>query len=284
MPLRINRLGGALGAEVTGIDLASPLGNRDFDRIHQAFLDHSVVVVRDQKLDPDQFLAFSRRFGEPIEHVLEGYRMEEKPEVFVVSNVKEDGKPKGAIYAGQYWHSDLSYMKEPALGSMLYALEIPPVGGDTLYANLYLAYETLSGTMKALIEDLRAVHDYTHAYETVFSKLPNRPPITKAQKAQVPPVDHPIVRTHPETGRKALFVNPGFTCGIVGMTEQESQAILDFLFAHATRPEFMYRHVWRQRDVVLWDNRCLMHRAVANYDMDEARHMHRSTIAGDAPY
>lgn len=283
MSVEVNRLGGALGAEVVGVDLAQPLSNSDFAQIHEAFLAHSVLAIRSQAIDPEDLRAFCRRFGDAIEHVIEGFRLAEKPELFVVSNVQEDGKPKGAIYAGQYWHSDLSYTPEPALGSMLYALEIPSVGGDTMFANMYLAYETLSDTMKDLIAGLRGVHDYSHAYETVFSKLPGRPPITDEQLAKVPPVEHPLVRTHPETNRKCLFVNPGFTRSIVGMTEEESRAVLEFLFAHATRPEFIYRHHWRDHDLLMWDNRCLMHRAVADYDMNENRHMHRATIAGDAP-
>jgi taurine dioxygenase len=281
--MKINRLGGALGAEVVGVDLAQPLSNSDFAHIHEAFLAHSVIAIRGQTLGPDDLRAFSRRFGDAIEHVIEGFRLEETPELFVVSNVQEDGKPKGAIYAGQYWHSDLSYTPEPALGSMLYALEIPSVGGDTMFANMYLAYEMLSDTMKDFVTGLHGVHDYSHAYETVFSKLPGRPPITDEQLAKVPPVEHPLVRTHPETNRKCLFVNPGFTRSIVGMTGDESRALLDFLFAHATRPEFIYRHHWQDHDLLMWDNRCLMHRAVADYDMNENRHMHRATIAGDVP-
>lgn len=284
MALEINRLGGALGAELRGLDLAEPLGGNLLETVRQAFVDHSVLVFRDQTLTPEQLITFSGLFGESVPHLLEGFQHEENPKVFLISNVQEDGKPKGAIYAGQYWHSDLSYMPLPALGSMLNAVEIPKTGGDTMFANMYLAYETLSDTMKTLIANLQAVHDYTHAYDTVFSKLPGRPPMTEAEKAKVPPVTHPIVRTHPDSGRKALYVNPGFTAGIVGMTEDEGRAILDFMFAHATRPEFIYRHQWQPRDLVFWDNRCLMHRAVADYDMAEPRHMHRATIQGDAPF
>jgi taurine dioxygenase len=266
MALEINRLGGALGAEVRGLNLSEPLGGNLLETVRQAFIDHSVLVFRDQTLSPEQLITFSGLFGESVPHLLEGFQHEENPNVFLISNVQEDGKPKGAIYAGQYWHSDLSYMPLPALGSMLNAVEIPKTGGDTMFANMYLAYETLSDTMKKLIADLQAVHDYTHAYETVFSKLPGRPPMTEAEKSKVPPVTHPIVRTHPDSGRKALYV------------------ILNFLFAHATRPEFIYRHQWQPRDLVFWDNRCLMHRAVADYDMAETRHMHRATIQGDAPH
>ncbi len=284
MAVSIRRLAGALGAEVSGIDLAREVTDETFPPILEAFREHQVLVFRDQKLSPAAQLAFSRRFGPPIRHILEGFRHDRHPDVFVVSNVVgEDGRPKGAVYAGQYWHSDLSYVAEPAMASVLHALEVPSAGGDTMFASMYRAYETLSATMRRLLESLRAVHDYAHAYETVFSRLPGRPPLTEEQRAKVPPVEHPVVRTHPDTGRRALFVNPGFTRRIAGMTEEESRALLDFLFAHSTRPEMVYRHRWRRGDVVLWDNRCTMHRAVADYDMTERRHMHRTTIAGDAP-
>ncbi len=287
MTVVVSRLSGHLGAEIQGVDLASELSNAAFAQILDAFNAHSLVVFRDQTLDPAQQVAFSRRFGPAIEHLLEGFRMAENPEVFVVSNLTEDGtpkgKPKGAIYAGQYWHSDLSYMAEPAMASMLHAKRVPSAGGDTMFAAMHAAYDALSDPMKAFLSGLTACHDYTHAYETVFSKLPNRPPMTDEQKAKVPPVDHPVVRRHPATGRPALFVNPGFTRRINGLAEDESRAILDFLFTHTTRHEFVHRHHWRPGDVVMWDNRALMHRAVADYDMSEARHMHRTTIAGDAP-
>ena len=283
MNMSINPLGGALAAEVIGIDLAAEPSDALAETLRRAFLDHSVLVFRDQTLTPDQLLAFSRLFGDPVQHLLEGFRHPDNPNIFVVSNVREDGKPKGAIYAGQYWHSDLSYTAEPARASMLLALEIPSSGGDTMFANMSLAYESLSPPVQALLQDLRAIHDYSHAYDTVFSKLPGRPPMTDAERAKVPPVEHPIVRVHPDTGRKALFVNPGFTSRIVDLNHGESDALLAFLFDHATQPEFVYRHHWQPRDLVLWDNRCLMHRAVADYNMDENRHMHRATIAGEAP-
>jgi len=149
---------------------------------------------------------------------------------------------------------------------------------------MYLAYDTLSEPMKAFIGGLKAVHDYSHAYDTYFAKLPDRPPLTAEQRAKTPPVTHPMVRTHPVTARKALYVNPGFTKGIVGMPTEESQPILDILFHHSCRAEFTYRHKWRVHDMVFWDNRCSMHYALADYDFSVRRHMHRTTIAGDIPY
>ncbi len=203
--------------------------------------------------------------------------------MFLISNVKDKGKPIGAIRAGQYWHSDCSYMERPTLASLLHALQIPSYGGDTLFASTARAYDELSDTMKSFLGGLRAVHDYTNAYDTFFAQFPDRPPLSEAEKAKVPPVEHPVVRTHPETGRKALFVNPGFTRRIVGMTDAESRAILDFLFAHATQPHLVYRHMWAPGDLVVWDNRATWHLAVADYDMDERRHLHRTSIAGDRP-
>jgi taurine dioxygenase len=284
MAMKITRLGGAAGAEVTGLDLSKPIDDATFARILDAFDQNLVLVFRDQTLTPRQQMDFSRRIGPPVAHVLEGFRLPDTPEVFVVSNKKEGDKPKGAIYAGQYWHTDLSYVEQPALGSMLHALEVPRVGGDTMFANMYLAYDTLSEPMKGLLGGLTAVHDYALAYETVFSKLPGRPPMTDEERKKVPPVTHPVIRTHPRTKKPALYVNPGFTRRIVELSEGESQAVLDYLFEHSVRYEFVYRHKWRVGDAVLWDNRCTMHRAVSDYDMAEPRHMHRTTIEGDRPY
>ena len=153
-----------------------------------------------------------------------------------------------------------------------------------MWANMYLAYDTLSDTMKNFLGGLKAVHDYSHAYDTYFAHLKERPPLTPEQRAKTPPVEQPMIRTHPETGRKALYVNPGFTKGIVGMPKEESQPILDFLFRHSTRPEFIYRHRWDVHDMMFWDNRCTMHYALADYDFSVRRHMHRTTVAGDVPY
>jgi len=281
MAVEIDRLGRAIGAEVVGLDLRQPIDAELFARVHRAFLDHAVLVFRSQDLTPEAHIAFSRRFGELAAHVVDGFRLPGHPEVFVVSNVKEDGKLKGAIYAGQYWHTDLSYTKQPPLGSLLYGIEVPEAGGDTMFANMALAYEALSPVMQRILDGLEAVHDYAHAYETFFSKLPDRPPLTAEQRAKVPSVTHPAVRVHPETGKRVLYVNPGFTTQLVGMTEAESRPLLDFLFAHAVRPEFVYRHRWRKGDLVFWDNRCTMHCAVPDYDIRaERRHMHRTTVAG----
>jgi taurine dioxygenase len=284
MGIRVSPLSAAAGAEVRGIDLTRPLDADAIGDIHRALAEHCVLLFRDADIKPEEHIAFSKQFG-PLEvHVLGEFSLPGHPEIFVVSNVKEDGKLKGAVYAGQYWHSDLSYMKMPSLGSLLLCHEMPNIGGDTMWANMYLAYDTLSEPLKGFIGALKAVHDYSNAYDIYFAKLADRPPLTQEQRAKTPPVTHPMVRTHPTTGRKALYVNPGFTKGIVGMPAEESQPILDFLFRHSTRPEFIYRHKWRVHDLMFWDNRCSMHYALADYDFSVRRHMHRTTIAGDAPY
>ena len=280
----IRSLSRACGAEVSGIDLTRPLSSEAVESLHRALGENGILLFRDANLAPEQHIAFSRQFGALESHVVGEFNLPGHPEIFVVSNVKEEGKLKGAVYAGQYWHSDLSYMKKPSMGSLLLCREMPEIGGDTMWANLYMAYESLSDPMKGFLGGLRAIHDYSHAYDTYFAHLKERPPLTPEQRAKTPPVEHPMIRTHPVTKRKALYVNPGFTTGIVGMPRDESQPILDFLFRHSTRAEFIYRHKWRVNDMIFWDNRCTMHYALADYDFSVRRHMHRTTVAGDAPY
>ena len=283
MACQIHRLSGAIGAEVTGADLAGALDEAAFATIDDAFVEHSVLVFRGQDLSPDAQLAFSRRFGPPERHVLTSFALPGHPDVFVVSNVKERGRPTGAIRAGQYWHSDCSYLERPTMASLLHAREVPSYGGDTMFASLFAAYDALSEPMRTLVDGLRAVHDYTLAYETYFSRFADRPPLSDEERAAVPPVEHPLVRVHPRSGRRALFVSPGFTRRIVGLAPEESDALLGFLRAHVSRPDFVYRHRWQAGDLVMWDNRAALHCAVADYDMDEPRHLHRTSVAGDRP-
>jgi taurine dioxygenase len=276
-------LSSAIGSQFTGVNLSGSLDNATFAAIHDAFVERSVLVFRGQDLSPDAQLAFSSRFGPPEAHVLKSFALPDNPNVFVVSNVKEKGKPKGAIRAGQYWHTDCSYMEKPTMASFLHAREVPPSGGDTMFASLAAAYDALSAPLRSLLDGLDAVHDYTYAYETYFSRFPDRPPLKPEEIAQVPPVTHPVVRVHPESGRRVLFISPGFTRRIVGLEYEESRALLDFLCQHVTRPDFIYRHRWRAGDLVMWDNRAALHFAVADYDMDQPRHMHRTSVAGDRP-
>ncbi|MSO54352.1 MAG: TauD/TfdA family dioxygenase [Rhodospirillales bacterium] len=274
MPLTVHRLSPALGAEVAGVD-AGTADAATFDAIRKEWLaSDGVLVLRNQSLTPEQHIAFSRRFGQLETHVLATYLLPGFPEIYRVSNKTEGGKPMGRARAGTYWHSDLSYMQKPAMVSLLYGIEIPPIGGDTMFCNMYAAYDALSPTMKTMIGGLRAVHDLAFAARGVFAN--ERPAVERA-----PAAEHPVVRTHPETGRKALFVNPGFTSHIVGLAPAESAALLGLLFQHATQPEFIYRHRWLLHDLVMWDNRCTMHYAIADYEGIGERYMHRTTVLGD---
>ncbi|SDP25482.1 taurine dioxygenase [Ralstonia sp. 25mfcol4.1] len=279
----IRPLGAALGAEVIGLDLDQPLSADDFRRIHRAHLDHHVVVFRDQRITPAQQIAFSRRFGPLQIHVLHQFQLADHPEILIVSNVLKDGKPIGLGDAGHFWHSDLSYKETPSLGSLLHAIELPAEGGDTLFANMHAAYDGLPAALKQKIEGLTAEHTYLARYAELQKRSPWRPNLTPEQIAQVEPVVHPVVRTHPETGRRALFVSEHFTTKIVGLPDDESRALLDELFAHSVRPEYVYRHQWREHDLVFWDNRSLLHLAAGTPD-HLRRVMFRTTIEGDTPF
>ncbi|MFW6850490.1 TauD/TfdA dioxygenase family protein [Burkholderia gladioli] len=273
---------GALGAEIVGLDLSRPIGEDDFARIHRAHLDHHVVVFRDQRITPDEHVAFSARFGPLQRHVLAQFALPGHPEVLIVSNILENGQPIGLGDAGHFWHSDLSYKEKPSLGSLLHAQELPAEGGDTLFANMHLAWDALPEALKREVEGRRAEHTYLARYAELQARSPWRPNLTPEQIAQVKAVDHPIVRPHPETGRRALFVSEHFTTRIVGLPEDESRALLDELFAHSVRDEFVYRHQWREHDLVFWDNRSLMHLAAGTPD-HLRRKLYRTTIEGDAP-
>jgi taurine dioxygenase len=272
-----------LGAEVIGLDLSRPLGQDDFARIHRAHLDHHVLVFRDQHITPAQQVAFSRRFGPLQIHVLRQFQLPSDPEILVISNIRENGQPIGLGDAGHFWHSDLSYKAVPSLGSMLHAQELPAEGGDTLFANQHTAWETLPRHLQRAVEGAMAEHSYLAKYAELQKLNPWRPSLTQAQIDEVVPVVHPIVRTHPETGRRALFVSEHFTTRVVGLPEQQSRALLDALFEHSTRPEHIYRHQWRPHDMVFWDNRSLMHLAAGCPD-HQRRKLYRTTIEGDAPF
>ena len=272
-----------VGAEIVGLDISKPINDADFARIHRAHLDHHVVVFRDQQVSPADHVAFSRRFG-PLEiHVLHQFQLPKHPEILIVSNILQDGEPIGLGDAGVYWHSDISYKTRPSLGSLLHAQELPSEGGDTLFADQHLAWEALDPALQALILPLKAEHSYLAKYEELRAKNPWRPKLSQAQIDQVAPAVQPVVRTHPETGRKALFVSEHFTTRIVGLPAQESDALLAELFAHSVKPEFVYRHQWKPHDLVFWDNRSLMHLAAGTPD-HLRRKLFRTTIEGDKPF
>ncbi|HLV16783.1 MAG TPA: TauD/TfdA family dioxygenase [Pseudomonas sp.] len=279
----IRPLDAVLGAEIVGIDLSRPLNDADFARVHRAHLDYGVVVFRDQHLTPEQHIAFSRRFGELQIHVLRQFLLAGHPEIFIISNIIENGQPIGLGDAGKFWHSDLSYKEIPSLGSMLYARELPSEGGDTLFASQQVAYETLPLEVKKALDGKRAAHSYVARYaDEVFAGI-RRPTLTPEQIAEVKPAIHPVVRTHPETGRKGLFVNENFTTHILDLPEDESRELLRELFAHSAKPEFIYRHQWQDNDLVFWDNRALIHLATG-CPSHLRRRMHRTTIQGDIPF
>lgn len=279
--MTIARASRALGATVSGIDLSQDFSDAEIAALRDAFNTHGLLLFRGQDVSPEDHVRFSRRFGELEHHVLNDALLDGLPEIYILSNLKKDGKRVGRAGAGHYWHSDLSYMEAPSLGSLLRAIEVPEVGGDTMFANLAAAYDALSAPMKSFLAGLEAEHHFAKVQSRVMSLGLNKP-LTPEQLAQTPPVVHPLVRAHPETGRKSLFLSPGFTTGIVGMTPEESAALLDFLAGHAAEPRFVYRHQWQPNDVVFWDNRTLMHYAIDDYDYErDRRHMHRTTIRGE---
>ena len=272
-----------VGAEVIGLDISKPISTEDFARIHKAHLDHHVLVFRCQQITPQEHIDFSRRFG-PLEiHVLHQFQLKDHPEILIVSNIKENGEPIGLGDAGVYWHSDISYKPKPSLGSLLHAQELPSEGGDTLFADQHLAWESLSPELQQRILPLKAEHSYLAKYEELRAKNPWRPKLSQAQIDQVAPAVQPVVRTHPETGRKALFVSEHFTTRIVGLPQDESDALLAQLCAHSVKPEFVYRHTWAPHDLVFWDNRSLMHLAAGTPD-HLRRRLNRTTIVGDTPF
>ena len=273
-----------LGAEVFGLDLSSPLHFEDFTRIHQAFLQHKVLVFRNQDITPEQQIAFSRHFGTLQLHVLKQFLLSGHPEAFIISNMLDEQKrPIGLGDAGKFWHSDLSYKELPSLGAMLHAKILPEEGGDTLFADQQLAYETLPDHLRQAIEGRLANHSYTATYHKPKLEGDWRPTLTAAQLEEVKEVIHPVVRTHPETGRKGLFISESFPTRIRDLPESESRQILDQLFAHSIRPEFTYRHQWQPHDLLFWDNRALIHLATGCPN-HLPRRMHRTTIQGDVPF
>lgn len=273
MKIAVKPLTKFVGAEVAGADLGAVLSEANFVAIHDAFLEHSVLAFRDQSLTPDQHIALTRRFGDAEVHVLNQFHHADHPEILILSNGKDaGGQPLGLGDAGRYWHTDVSFTKAPSLGSILYALDVPPAGGDTVFASTRAAYDALSTEWKSRLDGLRAVHGLNRI---------TAPKFTDEQFASLEYVEHPIVRAHPETGRKAIYTG-AFALSVVGLPEAESREILDFLADHCARPEFQYSHAWQAHDLVMWDNRCVLHHAT-DFDHAHLRHMHRTTVAGDVP-
>lgn len=289
MKLEIRPFEGVIGAEVRGVDLAGTVDEATFRRIEDAWNRHSVLVFREQKIDEAQHITFSRRFGELEEHVLYQYLHPKYPEIFIVSNVKDEtGRHVGAYDAGRYWHTDLSYMAVPSRGSLLYAMEIPHaddgrVLGDTLWTSTAAAYEGLSEAMKARIEPLRAEFSLENRHRKLVADGDAAAALDTRHKQSAPPVVHKVVRTHPVTGRRCIYVNEGQTARILGVPEDESRELLQALWAECTRPEYIYRHSWRVGDVVMWDNVPTQHLAICDYALPQRRYLQRTTLRGSAP-
>jgi taurine dioxygenase len=276
MDLSVRKTGKTFVAEVQGVDLSEPLDEKTVEAIRQAWWDHSILVLRGQTITQEQHVAFSRHFGELQGHTVKDWLLPAQPEILVLSN-RGRGGVKPLINGGAYWHSDITYQAEPPMGSILHGLTVPPEGGDTLYADMYAAYDALDDKTKELIDGRNAIHNYKHRY-LKMAEGGKRPTPTAEQLAEWRDVEHPIVLNHPDSGRKALFVNEGFTMAIKGLDKEESDALLQRLYEHSAKPEFVYAHKWRAGDIVMWDNRCTMHRATP-YDAEKhERTMHRTTI------
>ena len=273
--MKIKRLAGALGAEISGIDLTKGVPTQLAADIRKVFLDHQVIFLRDQNLTPQQFLVFARAMGEPIEYPfvkgLEGF-----PHIIEVKKLEHEKVNFGGI-----WHSDTTYLDLPPMGSMLLSREVPPYGGDTLFASQYLAYESLSDTMQRLLDGLTGISSSAKAdvSKTREDRIKSDGKQAASQELRA---EHPVVRTHPETGRKALYVNVAHTAGIKGMTDEESGPLLNFLFGHQVKPEFTCRFAWDANAIAFWDNRCVQHNPINDYH-GFRRVMQRITLQGDKP-
>jgi len=272
--LTVRRVAGALGAEIDGVDLRSPMTADVARSIRAALLEHLVVFFRDQDLTPAELLAFAASMGHPIEYPfvagIPGF-----PEVIEVAKLEHE-----RVNFGGVWHTDTSYLDEPPMGSMLLAREVPPYGGDTLFANMYMAYDTLSPAMQEMLSGLRGVNSSAKA--DVSKTREDRIRSDGKAAARDHEAVHPVVRTHPETGRRSLYVNVAHTIRFDGMTEEESAPLLDFLFRHQVRPEHTCRFVWQVGSLAFWDNRCSLHNPINDYH-GHRRRMHRVTLAGDRP-
>lgn len=283
--LRLVPRGDVIGTEVRGVDLSRPLGSAAVEQLTAAWRAHPLLIFPDQPISDTEQIAFARHFGELEIHPSVAHRSSRHPEIYRVANVDEDGAILPARSSEwQYleitwlWHSDSSFREVPSKGSILHGIEIPPSGGNTLFANMYAAYDALPESMRRRIEGLYAIHshDYVLGRSAGLSSRDD-----KGRYADLPPVRQPLVRLHPESGRKSLFLSPHTMAGLDGYGEAEGREMLDELIAHATQPRFHYVHKWRRHDVIMWDNRCTMH-AVMPYDSERHRRiMHRTTIVGD---
>jgi taurine dioxygenase len=279
-----------VGAEIFGLDLSRPIDDAGFEHVATAFNRYSVLVFRGQHLSPQQRIAFSRRFGPLQVNVRNEFNKPGYPEIYTVSNILNDGKPIGSQDAGRYWHSDLCYLPVPSLASLLYSLEVPEVDGvvrgDTVFASTCTSYDDLPADIKRRLAGLRAVNSYSAMFQRKAAEFGVRPKLNEMEKADKYPKDavHPVVRTHPVTGRKCIYVCEGYTTRILDMPEAESDELLHLLFTQVTKPEYLYRHKWQVGDLTMWDNCALQHLASFDYALPQRRHMERTTVEGSIPF
>ena len=288
MTLKVRPFEAPLGAEVHGVDLSHNLDDVTFDAIERAWNEHSVLLFRNQTIDADRHVTLSRRFGDLEVHVLDQYLHREHEEILIVSNVMDGDRHVGIYDAGRYWHTDLSYMAAPSRGSLLYAIEVPhddagvPLG-DTLFASTAAAYDALPASMKQRISGLEAEFSLANRHARLVADGDRDAALSDEHRAKAPPVIHKVVRTHPITGRRSIYVNEGQTARILGLPEDEARELLRELCVHCTRPEFVYRHRWRVGDLLMWDNIPTQHLAICDYALPQRRYMHRTTLRGTAP-
>jgi taurine dioxygenase len=277
MAINVRKLGHALGAEVSGVDISRPIDDQTFNEINRAFLEHCVLVFHDQRLTREEQIAFSRRFGEldTNDERSADLRVMDVPEIFLITaEPVPPGQTLGGVI-GDVWHTDNSHLPVAAAASLLQAIELPDVGGDTMFCNMYRAYDTLTDGMKKLIEPLQGVHAQGRAVYDLST-----PERASESWKRFPAAAHPAVRVHPETGRKALYVNRQVRL-FVGLSSAESKPLIDYLTDHAVRPQNVYRHVWKVGDLVMWDNRCVLHMSLGDFDRSQRRHMERTTVHAD---
>ncbi|WP_439813876.1 TauD/TfdA dioxygenase family protein [Zavarzinia sp. CC-PAN008] len=284
--LRLTPLSDAVGVEVHDLDLNEALDEATFAAIAQAFLDHGVLLFRNQALSPAAHVALSRRFGDLEHHVQKRYLLPGFPEILVIGNPRDEaGTLTGFFTPGDGdWHTDMSYVARPSLGSLFHAVQVPPAGGDTWFAGCTAAYEAMPDALRSRIDGRRALHNYPWFDARQCAANPHRVPLNDEQRARVAPVAHPLVRTHPVTGRRAVWLAADVISDVEGLDAAATRDLCAEVQDFVTQDRFVYRHAWRAGDLVAWDNRCTMHRASV-YDHDtHVRVMHRTTVCGDVPF
>ncbi|HEX3147666.1 MAG TPA: TauD/TfdA family dioxygenase [Gemmataceae bacterium] len=278
--MKLMKLSDAIGIEATSIDLMHPIADSDFQRLYRGWLDSTILLVRGQNLTPEGLISFSRRFGELMVYTRSENAMRSYPEILILSNILREGRPIGAAVSGRYWHTDGHYLETPPAASFLYGAEVPPVGGDTWFANMYSAYDSLAEEMKRRLVGLKVVISRVQSRPYNY---PDKPPVTEAERAAWPDMPQPMVRTHPESGRKALYVGGNVPWRIIGMPVEESEPLVTELQRHAIQSRFVHVHRWQPGDLIVWDNRSCLHRATEYDQIHHRRLMYRTTTVGDKP-